>query len=189
VQQHPNQICSVGLHPWHINEGYKQELETIARFAPSPQVVAIGEAGLDKLTETPFPLQQAVFTQQAAIAEKEQKPLIIHCVKAYPEIIRLKKELNPQSTWIIHGFRGKTSIAQELIQHDFCLSFGKGLHYLEHTIRSIPLENVFLETDDSLTEIKQVYETFAKIRAVSLEILKNQINKNFEEIFQNSTRC
>jgi len=189
VQQHPAQMCSVGLHPWHINERYEQELETVARFASSPQVVAIGEAGLDKLTGTPFPLQQAVFLQQAAIAEKVQKPLIIHCVKAYPELIRLKKELNPRNTWIIHGFRGKAAIAQELILHDFCLSFGKGLDYLEKTICSVPLEKIFLETDDSLTNIEQVYETFSKTRPVSIEILKNQINKNFDQIFQNRIRC
>ncbi|MDR3706282.1 MAG: TatD family hydrolase [Paludibacteraceae bacterium] len=189
VQQHPTQMCSVGLHPWHINEQYEQELEIVARFAFSPQVVAIGEAGLDKLTETPFPLQQAVFLQQTAIAEKVQKPLIIHCVKAYSKIIQLKKELNPQSTWIIHGFRGKASIAQELIQHDFCLSFGKGLIYLENTICSVPLEKVFLETDDSPNDIEQVYETFSKTRPVSMEILKDQVNKNFEEIFQNRILC
>jgi TatD DNase family protein len=189
VQQHPTQMCSVGLHPWHINERYEQELETIARFASSPQVVAIGETGLDKLTETPFYLQQEVFLQQAAIAAKVQKPLIIHCVKAYPEIIRLKKELNPQNTWIIHGFRGKEPIAQELILHNFCLSFGKGLDYLEKTICSVPLERVFFETDDSLTDIEQVYETFAKIRSVSIETLKDQINKNFDQIFQNSIPC
>ena len=179
----PHQYYSVGLHPWHIKSDYKKELETIVSFASNSQVLAIGETGLDKLCDTPFELQQKVFIQQAKIAESVQKPLIIHCVKAYSEIIQLQKELNPTTPWILHGYRGNKQITQQLLSHNFCFSLGKGVSILEESIKLIPLEKIFLETDDSDFPIDNTYTTIAQMLDIDVSLLVHALNINFEQVF------
>ena len=99
---------SCGIHPWHIQDANAQLEELKSRLDTFNNIVAIGEAGLDKL-HSPVSLlqQQEIFHQQALLAEEYEKPLIIHCVKAWEEIIREKKSLRPSVPWIIHGFRGR----------------------------------------------------------------------------------
>ena len=78
----PTLPFSVGIHPWFL-DNWQAQLNAIATLASHPNCWAIGECGIDKNTSTPLPLQQQIFTEQIAIAEALQKPLIIHCVKAY----------------------------------------------------------------------------------------------------------
>lgn len=189
ARQYPQQMLSVGLHPWYIAHNYLQALDTVATYAIHPSVYAIGECGIDKLTETPLPLQEEIFIKQALIAEKAQKPLIIHSVKTYNEIIHLKKELKPHAPWILHGFRGKTSIAQELIHHQFCLSFGNTLIHIPNVVRYIPLEKIFFETDDATVNIEEVYQNFSKLRGITIETLKAQIDENFKRTFLKNSTC
>ena len=87
-------------------------------------VVAIGEAGLDTLAESPMDLQKEVFLAQANLAEETHKPLIIHCVKAWADLIACKKAVKPEMPWIIHGFRGNGELASQLVRLGFYLSFG-----------------------------------------------------------------
>ena len=55
--------------------------------------LALGECGLDKKVQTPLDLQQEVFERQLTLAEKYKKPVIIHCVAAFQELIAIKKKL------------------------------------------------------------------------------------------------
>ena len=86
----PTLPFSVGIHPWFL-DNWQEQLEALATLASHPNCWAIGECGIDKNTSTPLPLQQQIFTEQIAIAEALQKPLIIHCVKAYSEVIALRQ--------------------------------------------------------------------------------------------------
>lgn len=101
----PAQWCSAGIHPWYIYNVDKQ-ISCLESVASSSAIVAIGEAGLDKLVKTPLDIQKNVFLRQAELAEKLNKPLIIHCVKAWGELIAVRKIVKPHIPWIIHGFRG-----------------------------------------------------------------------------------
>lgn len=100
----PSFYYSAGIHPWYASEDLFNTLQTIAIQS---NIVAIGEAGLDKLTHTPWELQKKLFLDQIDLAENLKKPLIIHCVKAWPELIAIHKTSRPSVPWIIHGFRGK----------------------------------------------------------------------------------
>jgi len=88
---------SVGLHPWKIksekeDNSQMQMMEDALEF---DHVIFVGECGLDKLAETSFNEQIRAFKAQTFIAEEYQKPLIIHCVKAWNEIVELHKKNKP----------------------------------------------------------------------------------------------
>ena len=153
----------------------------LSRIAESPQLLAIGECGLDKLTDTPIDIQITIFKQQIEIAENSKKPMIIHCVKAFNELIKLRKETAARQEWIIHGFRGKPQLATELIQHGFRISIGHKFN--PETARIIPLYRLFLETDDSNIDIETVYRQIAEIRQIPENELIISIGTNFSELF------
>ena len=91
------QWYSVGVHPWALQQGeVRQETwEKLREAAVHPQVLAVGEAGLDRLVQVPMKLQEAVFARQAELAGEAGKPLIVHLVRAVDELLRLKKALKP----------------------------------------------------------------------------------------------
>ena len=79
---------SYGIHPWQIDtNGYQLELKLLEQKAHEKKCLAIGECGLDKLSSVDFLLQQQVFVEQIKIANRIKKPLIIHCVKAFNELL------------------------------------------------------------------------------------------------------
>ena len=158
---YPGVYFSAGIHPWHIASTDPTSLTSqLSRIAESPQLLAIGECGLDKLTDPPIDIQITIFKQQIEIAENSKKPMIIHCVKAFNELIKLRKETAARQEWIIHGFRGKPQLATELIQHGFRISIGHKFN--PETARIIPLHRLFLETDDSNIDIETVYRQIAE---------------------------
>jgi TatD DNase family protein len=183
IKQFPQQVISVGLHPWDIGKNDEEKIHFLNKAAVLPQVIAIGETGLDKLCQTPFEEQKKIFRTQIKIAEMVEKPLIIHCVKAYEEIIAIKKEENPRRSWIIHGFRGKKELALQLVGQGFYLSFGKGIEHSQETITSIPLDKIFLETDDSESSIEGIYQKAAQLANINIEDLAYQITKNYHQVF------
>ena len=177
-----NKKYSLGIHPWNINAQLLSEnLRFIEENASFNCVKAIGESGLDKLTETPWELQMRAFLSQIAISEKIKKPLIIHCVRAFDELIALKKEIKPEQSWIIHGFRGKPGQMEQLTRLGFCLSFGE--YFNEDTIKKMPLDQMFLETDDKEISISRIYKKVLESLNISEQELKDQLEKNFTERF------
>ena len=145
------------------------------------QFVAVGEAGLDKLTAAPMELQVRMFEKQVELSEKYRLPLIIHCVKAMDELLAVRKKLNPAQPWIWHGFRGKPQQAGQLIKNGIYLSFGA--HYSEETVKGVPVGRLFLETDDSPVDIEEVLKQVAKARSTDVEELRQAIRENIQKVF------
>ena len=180
---------SVGLHPWHINTSNPDpDIRLVEDVSPNPQILAIGEAGLDKLYDVDFDLQKQVFTRQLEIATKAGKPMIIHCVKAFPEIVSLYLESKSKTTLIFHGFNNNLQIAGSLLKHGFYLSFGHALlHEKSNAYRlfsQIPDDRFFLETDDSGNCIEEIYAEAARISGRSILDLKKTVLQNFENCFK-----
>lgn len=184
LQKEPQQFYSVGIHPWHVNTDFGKEMDVLNNFANHKQVLAIGEAGLDKLCNSPFDLQLKLFKKQIAVAEEVKKPLIIHCVKAYSELIQLKKECQPSMPWILHGYRGNKNSTEQLLAHNFYFSLGKGISHLRKSLQIIPLNRIFLETDEN-KNIEEVYVNVSHLLDFSNDALKNQIEQNFKCVFSN----
>lgn len=181
-------VFSIGLHPWYINEGsLEDDFEIISGLASKPNVIAIGETGLDKHKGKDFDIQMKVFKMHCHLAGQVKKPVIIHCVRSFNEVIALKKNLHPSTPWIIHGFNAGGGIAASLIRHLFYLSFGKGI-LNPHSpacavLKNIPDESFFLETDDSGADISEIYQKAASIRRCHIDDLTGCIENNFRKIF------
>lgn len=169
---------SVGIHPWRISSA-KQQLP--AELVAHPQVLAIGEAGLDRLADTPIDIQTEVFEFQARIAAEADKPLVIHLVKAVDQLLKLKQALRPSNPWIIHGFRGKPALAEEFLRHGFYLSFGE--RYQADALRITPPDRLFLETDESPVPIAELYRRAAGVRGILPEQLGETVRENIGKVF------
>lgn len=193
VNQYPQEFdalipnYSIGIHPWHIVEdSIDADLEIIESKLKDDNCLAIGECGLDKRIETPIALQQMVFKKQLALAEKYKKPVIIHCVAAFQEVIAVKKKMAISVPMIIHGFSKNKETAEQLIVNGFYISFGKYLlrnPELELVFKSIPKERLFLETDTIEEGIAAVYELAAKYRNLEMGEMRAIINANFDTVF------
>jgi TatD DNase family protein len=177
-----------GIHPWFLNENnHEQLISSVEKLASHPCVIAIGEAGFDKLKGPSTDLQRKVFEKQVIIAEAYMKPVIIHCVKAWDELLAANKKLRPEMPWIVHGFRGTPELAKQLLSRGMYLSFWVNFVIRPESSRllnELPKERIFLETDGADVDIKDIYWKVANDLNVSVEELKNIILKNFREFFR-----
>lgn len=160
LSSYPDAIISTGIHPW--NSTKPVDLDQLSRTAALPAVVAIGEAGLDKHQGARMDIQIELLKSQIALSETLQKPLILHCVKAWDILLKLKRELKPQQNWAIHGFRGNEHLATQLLENGFYLSLGE--HFNNATARIIPDDRLLVETDESLLPIAQIISSIALLR-------------------------
>lgn len=179
---------TIGLHPWFITEkNVKAQLDRISKLIPDKNMLAIGECGLDKLIDVSYSSQERIFIEQLKIAEENKKPVIIHCVKAFDEVIKIKKEMKLWVPLIFHGFNNNKQIANQLLKNGFYISLGKALlksnSNASKIISIIPLEKLFLETDDANISIKTIFAAAAKHLKIDIEALKKQIYINFKNIF------
>lgn len=173
---------SIGIHPWDVTaQGLEMQTDMLLKSFPNHQIVAIGEAGLDKLTEAPFSLQQHAFELQISLSEGKELPLIIHCVKAMEQVLAIKNHYRPKQPWIWHGFRGKPEQAEQLLKHGLYLSFGE--HYSEEAMKIVPDDQLFLETDDSRLDIEEILRRAAEVREIEVETLRATIRKNIQKVF------
>lgn len=179
---------SLGWHPWFISkDNYEAILKTVSEECIDPQILAIGECGLDQLSKAPLTLQLKAFQQQALIAERVGKPLLIHCVRAANEMIRLKKEMKPKMPWIIHGFNSNLITGRELIRHGCMISLGadllKDISNAFNFLPEIPLDRLFLETGDMDIHVQKIYQRAALKLEIEMATLKKQIYSNFNVVF------
>lgn len=173
---------SAGIHPWYIPNRPSETIETLKALTQKNNMVAIGECGLDKLCQTPFELQKEIFKAQIVVSEESKKPLIIHCVKSYNEIVEIKKETKPTQTWIIHGFRGKPEIATMLLKAGIILSIGEKFN--TETLKSMPIDKILIESDESTTPIEEIYKKIATTLNISECELIKAVEKTYKNIFR-----
>ena len=182
-------IFSAGLHPWFLNRStFQQELNSLKKNSDKENVVAIGECGLDKVHNTPWDLQLEAFIAQIQLANSIKKPLIIHCVRAYDEIMLLLDDHKNSVPVIFHGFNKSILLAKQILHKGYFLSFGKSIFFAEkaEVFRQVPLDRLFLETDSASLPIEEVYIEAAKIKSVSLNDLDDAIDQNIRSVFGKS---
>ena len=179
---------SIGIHPWYINEErLNVDLQIIEQKLALNNCLALGECGLDKRIEIPLETQINVFKTQIFLAEKCQKPLVLHCVAAFQEIIQIKKELKVKVPMIIHGFSKNEPTAKQLLDNGFYLSLGKYLlrnPELKTVFQSVPNDRFFLETDTVEESLEEVYALAANYKNIDIEEIKKIVASNFEKVFQ-----
>ena len=176
---------SAGIHPWDAG---KYDLAAFAPLFDSPRCLAIGECGLDRTAEAPLPLQMKVFEAQIAESLRRCKPPVIHCVRCFPELLRIKSSLAPDACeWVIHGFRGTKRKAFDLLDAGCTLSFGAGLLRDAGNMdyfSGIPLDHILLETDESPELFERILAEAASMRLLTPFEFAVAIRANFKRIFR-----
>jgi TatD DNase family protein len=185
----PAAYYSLGLHPWFIaQQDCDEALKKLAAAAiTDSNLLAVGECGLDRLIATPLSLQESIFRAQIKLAEEYSKPIIIHCARAFNDLLRIKNSEKVTVPWLIHGFNNNDHIARQCLGQDCYFSFGKAI-LMERSnarivLQTMALDRVFLETDDADISISDIYNAAAKILSVDLAFLKTHIQNNFIRVF------
>ena len=173
-------ISTVGIHPWHSLGADLSAVESAVA-----NIDAVGEIGLDFACDVPKEVQITIFRAQLAIAEQYKKAVVLHCVKAFEEVMKIVAEYHLQAV-IFHGFIGSAKQAQRAVAQGFYLSFGERTFRSPKTIealRSTPLSQLFVESDESTTPIEEIYARIAELRGVDIAILSEATKANFDKIF------
>ena len=138
-------VFSAGLHPWDVTGHDEEAFRNLEELIAKPQVLAVGECGFDTLKGPSHELQEQAFVRQVELSERYGKPMILHVVRDFDSVIRLRKQLKPTQKWIIHGFRGGPQQMEQLYSNGILVSFGP--KHNPETIRQVPPERLYFETD------------------------------------------
>ena len=179
----PDSPYSIGIHPNDIDVNNIDRQLNWMKSTMFQNCFAIGECGLDSLVSIDQKIQEDVFVKQINIANEVKKPIIVHCVRKFYEVISFKK--NAEQPMIMHGFNKKKKIAEDLLANNFYLSFGKAVLYnlsLQDILKNTPLDKFFLETDNEYFKIEELYLKVSEIKEISLEDLNEQILENLHTI-------
>ena len=180
-------LYSAGIHPWYIDEvDVEESLKKIREWLEAGKIAAIGETGIDALRGPEMQIQEKVFLRQVDVSEEFEVPLIIHCVKAYNEILVLRKQTKAKQPWILHGFNSSVQMMRQMTEAGIYISLGPALlksKKLQDVCREVPDGMLFFETDVSDVQIKDIYTKAAEIRGIKIEELERNIFNNFKRVF------
>ncbi len=188
-----NGLYTIGLHPWKTNIiDVKTKIELIKAFFENESIIGLGEVGLDKLRGASIEIQKKILIKQVELAYDYNKPIIIHCVKAWDELLEVKKGFSNKIPWAVHGFNGSEQQTKQLIDAGFYLSVGVSIKNcnskIATAIKQIPLNRLFLETDDTNTDIEDIYKTVSQNISIPLNELEDQLYCNLREFFSLSLK-
>ncbi len=181
---------TIGIHPKNIDtEFLERDLKIMEDVLTdnAGTVIAVGECGLDKFSLVPHEIQEKVFIAQVRLAHRFNLPVVVHSVRSWQEVIRIKKQYAPKQTWIVHGFRSSLETAESLLKHNILLSFGEAITEEQSKARDVIGEldpdSFFLETDESTLPIEYIYKAAAELRDCEVDELKEQIAENYRRVF------
>lgn len=167
-----------GIHPWDA----EREL-SMPDFSACD---IVGETGLDYSADASKEAQQELFLKHLNIAEKLEKPVVLHVVKSFEDVMLALKKHRLQGV-VFHCFIGSKEQAERATSHGYYLSFGNRSLRSPRTrevIATIKIENLFCETDDRTDiSIEKIYEEIAALRGISQEELSSEIEKNYIRLF------
>jgi len=221
--------AAVGLHPIHVYQGAQEkdwdgiiskreyeelDIEKYQKLLKHSKAVAMGEIGLDYvdgLSEENKEKQKQVFMQQLDLARQMDKPIILHCRKAYNDLIELLEIFSfgcancPMACapnklrGVLHCFMGRWSQAEKFLKMGFHLGFNGLITYArdyDKVIKNTPLDKILLETDapyltpephrDKRNEplyVKYVAKKIAQIKGVEYNKVAKQTTKNAKKLF------
>ena len=186
-EETPGLTFTYGIHPWYLDESnHDRLLASVIKTAANPLIIAVGEAGFDKIKGPSMDLQRKTFEEQVIIAGELNKPVIIHCVRAWDELLRANKKLNPKMSWLVHGFRGNKDLAMQLISKGMYLSFWFDFVMKPETadlLKSLPDDKIFLETDGADIDIRDIYYKVSNDLGIELDGFKKLMLDNFKRFF------
>lgn len=147
----PGLWYSVGIHPWDTVEAVTPaDLALLEQCAHHPQVLAIGETGMDSLSGADMKIQEELFVHHLQLAHSIGKPVVVHSVRTAQQILDARRKAKlTDVTLAIHGFRGNEHVARTLLDAGCYLSFGT--RFNPAALLITPLDRLLIETDDDPT--------------------------------------
>lgn len=148
-----NMFLMMGLHPTHVKDHYKKELEHVEEMLSKRLFFAIGEIGIDLYwDQSTLAIQQEAFMKQIRLAKQHQLPIVIHCREAFDEIFEiLEQEKGDDLFGIFHCFTGTLEQAKQAISYNMKLGIGGVVTFkngkIDQFLNQIDLKHVVLETD------------------------------------------
>lgn len=178
----------VGIHPWsaadyHISDA--DELSAILSDELSDAEI-LGETGLDALCGVDISRQEQLFRAHLMLAERLNLPIVIHAVRMFDHCLKIVGEYSIRSV-VFHGFIGSAEQAARAVQKGYKLSFGMRSFSSPRTVsamRSIPIESLFLESDEESEMIVDIYGRAADILSLSVDELKQRMWLNMKKFFK-----
>lgn len=168
-----------GIHPWHAERG-----DQLPDFASCD---IVGETGLDYATEVDRAAQMRLFRKHLDAAAKLHKPVVLHVVKAFEDVMVALRNYPTLRGVVFHGFIGSAEQAKRCFERGYYLSFGARSLRSPRTrevIDQTPADLLFVETDDSTTPtIEELYAEVATIRRKSIAELQQRIAENYKNLF------
>ena len=204
-------IPFLGIHPWFAETalaGWEARLMSLLQQIPA----GIGETGLDKCCQADFGRQQQIFLIQIQMASELKRPLVIHCVKAWGNLLEMLEQFaDPLPPIMIHSFAGSRETLQRLLKIGCFISFSSRLatdNKVHPCFLATPLAKLLLETDaparpdrqpspgpdyqnepkmvcDEPAAITRLYKSAATMRGMTHDEFRQEIWKN-GEIFTNT---
>jgi TatD DNase family protein len=178
--------ASAGIHPWDTNVVTGKDLQTLESICSRSSVLAIGEAGLDRASNIPLEIQWNWFDHQIRLAADLKKPMILHSVRSYADLMQIGKRFHNPPVMILHGYTGNEHTTRRLINHGYYFSFGEALlsrASIHNILPVIPSDRLFFETDTAQCGIESVYRQASELLNLELTTLKKLVFYNFMRIF------
>ncbi|MDQ3077185.1 MAG: TatD family hydrolase [bacterium] len=201
AEKHRNLYATIGVHPAdNHSEEFTAEYEELVKH---PKVVAIGECGLDYTrlpedSEKEKSRQKALFEQHIEFAIKHNKPLMIHCRDAYPDILAIleskKREYGDKLRGNFHFFTSPIETARQCLETGFSVSFTGPITFAsqyEEVVDYVPLERMMAETDAPFASpvpfrgkrnnplyVQEIVKKIAHIKKIELETVREQLVEN-----------
>ncbi len=218
AEKYEHVYATIGLHPIHTSKSYHDQKElgeggkeftsrgelfseaAYESLGKNPRVIAIGECGLDyyRADESTKDVQANAFVEHIELANKLQKPLMLHIRNAYDDAIALVKA-HAKVQGDVHFFAGDWNIAKQFLDLGFTLSFTGVLtftHDYDEVVKNAPLDMILTETDAPYVSpvphrgkrnepayVIEVVRRIAEIRGENLEKVASQLTANAQRVF------
>ena len=184
----PGLCYSVGFHPWHgIDILTVDDWALLEQCARHPQVLAIGETGMDSLRGGDLDIQAAAFLRHLQLAHAVGKPVVAHCVRTAQRILDVRRQARLTDVPVaIHGMRGNERVARLLLDGGCYLSFGE--RFNPATLAATPLDRLLIETDESATSIEEVAALVAQVLHLPAQQVKDTVKATVQMFLGQSSR-
>ena len=205
ARRHPDRIrAAVGIHPHEAGRTTEEDFRAIQELSREPEVVALGETGLDFYRDwAPRDKQVELFTRTVRWSRETGLPLVIHDREAHDEILRiLREEGGSELRGVFHCFSGDWEVARQVLDLGFYLGLGGSITYTNPRKKKgrmygeLPLDRILLETDapwlapeperktrNDPTKLRFVVARLAQAQGVSEEEIVRRTDANAARLF------
>lgn len=197
--------ATVGVHPNHTAEAVAGDWDAIVALAARPEVVALGETGLDRYRDySPFAMQEEWFARHLELSRRTGKPVVIHCREAEADVLRLLRadfDRHGPVRGVLHSFSADLATAQSCLEMGLYISFAGMLTYrtaqlLREVAAQMPLDRVLVETDSPYLAptpvrgkrnepayVMHTAATLAGLHGIDLDTLAAHTTRNARTLF------